>query len=118
MAYTICDKWGDCTPLRIIVPNVHGVPELKAEFTPHWWVCDPCNRSDNRFEVTYRSDQEKPQSFPWYQVVTTDDGPADIEVKLDYFRRVIAAQRAMDAAAVEYRRLTGCGWSATPQGMI
>jgi hypothetical protein len=98
--------------LRIIAPNAAGVPELKAEFTPAWWVCDPCNRSERRYEVTYRSDGEG-QYFPWYQIVTTDDTGADITLKLDYYREVIAAQRAMTAAAAEYQRLTGCGWSAT-----
>jgi hypothetical protein len=112
MAYTICDKWGDCTPLRVIVPNVHGVPELKAEFKPAWWVCDPY-RSERRFEVTHRNDQE-PQYLAWYQVVTSDDTPEDVAVKLEHYKRVIAAGRAMDAAAQEYRRLTECGWSCMP----
>ena len=116
MAYTICDKHGDCKPLRIIVPNVHGEPVVKDAFTPFWWVCDPCNRQDRRYEVFYRADQEQPQHFSWYQIVTTDDTPTDIAVKLDYYRRVLAAQKAMNEAAAEYRRLTGCGWSATPLG--
>jgi hypothetical protein len=114
MAYTICDKYGDCKPLRVLVPNVHGEIEVKAEFTPAWWVCDPCNRSENRYEITYRSDQEKPQYLPWYQVVTTDDTEEDVAVKVKYYQRVIAARNAMDAASAEYRRLTGCGWSACP----
>lgn len=114
MAYTICDKYGDCKPIRIITPNVHGEPEVREEFKPSWWSCDPCNRSEQRYEVTYRSDQEQPQYFPWYQIVTTEDGPDDIAIKLDYYRRVIAARNAMDAASIEYRRLTGCGWSACP----
>ncbi len=114
MAYTICDQWGDCKPLRIIVPNVHGEPGLKAEFTPEWWACDPCNRPEQRFEVTYQSGQAKPAYFAWYQVVTTDDTPEDVALKLDYYKRVLAAQDAMNAAAAEYRRLTGCGWSSTP----
>src|SRR5271166_4686781 len=109
MAYTLCDRYGDCKPIRIIVPNVAGEPEVKAEFTPCWWTCDPCNTQERRYEVTYRADQEKPQYFPWYQVVTTDDTPKDIESKLAYYRQVLAARKAMDAAAVEYRRLTGCG---------
>ena len=115
MAYTLIDRDGGCQPLRIIVPNVHGTPELKDAFRPHWWVCDPCNATDKRYEVTYRASQEKPQYFSWYQVVTTDDKPEDVEVKLDFYRRVLQARVAMDEAAREYRRLTGCGWSAIPQ---
>lgn len=113
MAYTICDQHGDPRPIRLIVPNAKDEPQVKDAFTPCWWVCDPCNRSERRFEVTYRSDQEQPQYFSWYQVVTTDDTPEDIEVKLAYYRRVIAARNALDVASAEYRRLTGCGWSVT-----
>ncbi len=116
MAYTICDRNGDCKPIRIITPDIHGEPQVKAEFTPSWWVCDPCNRQEQRFEVTYRSDL-KPQYFSWYQIVTSDDTPEDIAVKVAYYRRVIAAQNAMNEAASEYRRLTGCGWSATPSAV-
>ena len=118
MGYTICDRNGDCKPLRVIAPNIHGVPELKAEFTPFWWICDACNRPERRFEITFRSDQEQPQYLSWYQVVTTEDAPSDIACKIDFYRRVLAAQHAMDAASQEYRRLTGCGWSATPLGEV
>ena len=114
MAYTICDQDGECKPLRCIVPNVHGEPELKAEFTPYWWVCDPCNRSENRYEVTYNAGQEKPQTFAWYQLVTTDDSENDIAEKIHFYKRVLKAREAMDSASAEYRRLTGCGWSACP----
>ena len=113
MAYTLCNEYGQCQPLRLIVPNVHGEPELKSEFTPFWWTCDPCNGSERRFAIEYNSAQNEPSYFPWYQVVTSDDGDNDIAVKIAFYRRVIAARNAMDAAAVEYRRLTGCGWSAT-----
>jgi hypothetical protein len=109
MAYTICDRNGDCRPLRLIVPNVHGVPEVKAEFTPFWWVCDPCNSSEKRYSVEYNSAQETPTYLSWYQVVTTDDSAEDVAVKVAYYARVIAARNALDAASVEYRRLTGCG---------
>lgn len=116
MGYTLCDRNGNCKPLRLIVPNVHGVPEAKGEFTPFWWVCDPCNLSDKRFEVIYRADQDQPQYFSWYQVATSEDTPEDLAEKISYYQRVLAAQNAMNAAADEYRRLTGCGWSATPIG--
>ena len=115
MGYTICDRDGNCKPLRLIVPNIHGVPEVKAEFTPFWWVCDPCNHSHKRYEVTYNAAQGTPQYLPWHEVVTSDDDAHDIEVKVDFYKRVIAARNAMDAASAEYRRLTGCGWSACPQ---
>jgi len=114
MAYTLLDRDGDCQPIRLIVPDAKGVPALKDAFTPHWWVCDPCNRSSERYEVTYREGQAKPTCLAWYEVVTTDDTPDDVAVKLDFYRRVLAAREAMDAASIEYRRLTGCGWSATP----
>ena len=114
MAYTICNEWGQPKPLRLIVPNVHGVPEVKAEFTPYWWTCDPCAFQDRRYEIEYSAGQKQPTRFPWYQVVTSDDTPHDVEVKIDYYQQVIAARNALDAASVEYRRLTGCGWSAMP----
>ena len=116
MGYTICDMNGDPKPLRIIAPNVHGVPEAKAAFTPFWWTCDPCNVQERRFEVTYRADQEHCQYFAWYQIATSDDSSDDIAAKVYYYQRVIDAQNAMNQAAAEYRRLTGCGWSATPLG--
>lgn len=116
MAYTLCDAGGTCKPLRIIVPDVHGNPEVKQAFIPHWWVCDPCNRQDQRYEVTYREEQAQPAHFAWYQIATTDDTAEDIEVKIDFYKRVLAARVAMDDASREYRRLTGCGWSTTPMG--
>ena len=114
MAYTLCDANGDCLPLRIITPDVHGTPEVKAAFTPHWWACDPCNRSAQRYEVTYHAGQETPTYFAWYELVLPDESPEDIAVKVEHYRLVIAARDAMDDAAHEYRRLTGCGWSAMP----
>jgi hypothetical protein len=114
MAYTLLDHAGRCQPLQLIVPDVHGTPEVKDAFQPHWWVCDPCNPSDRRYEVTYREGQPTPTCFPWYQVVLSEDTPDSIRVKLDHYRRVLEARAAMDDAAREYRRLTGCGWSVTP----
>lgn len=115
MAYTLLDANRQCQPLRLIVPDATGAPVLKQdEFRPHWWVCDPCNPSDKRYEVTYREGQPSPTCFAWYQVVTTDDAPHDVEVKLEHYRRVLEARGRMDDAAREYRRLTGCGWSVTP----
>ena len=111
MAYTLLARAGQCQPLRLIVPDVHGTPEVKAEFTPHWWVCDPCNPSDRRYEVTYREGQPTPTCFAWFQVVLTEDTVESIQVKLDHYRRVLEARAAVDDAAREYRRLTGCGWS-------
>lgn len=114
MAYTICNEYGDPKPIRIITPNPAGEPEVKAEFTPFWWVCDPCNPQDKRYEVTYRADQEKPQYLQWFELVTSDDTEHDITEKIAHYKRVIAARKALDAAAVEYRRLTNCGWSVMP----
>jgi hypothetical protein len=115
MAYTICDKQGNPTPLRMITPNIHGEPELKAVFTPHWWECDPCNKSAERFAVTYRANQSQPTYFAWYQLVTTDDSDSDVAEKLAHYKRVLAAQSAMNQASAEYRRLTGYGWSVSLQ---
>ena len=113
MAYTLCDQYGDCKPLRILAPNIQGEIEVKAEFTPHWWVCDPCNQQERRFEITYQEGGQ-PQYLPWYQVVLSDDTAEDVKCKVEFYKRVIAARSAMDSAAAEYRRLTGCGWSACP----
>lgn len=106
MAYTICNQYGQPKPIRIIFPNQAGEPELKAEFTPCWWVCDPCNPSDKRYEITYRADQETPQYAQWFEIVLSDDSEHDIAVKIEHYKRVIAARKSLDAAAVEYRRLT------------
>ena len=111
MGYTICDKWGDCKPLRMITVNVHGVPEVKAEFTPFWWTCDACNMPDKRYAIEYSSNQDKPSYFQWFEVVTTDDDESDIKIKVEYYKRVLTARKALDEAGAEYRRLVGCGWS-------
>jgi hypothetical protein len=114
MAYTLLDAAGRCQPLRLIVPDAGGTPQVKAAFVPHWWVCDPCNPSPKRYEVTYREGQPTPTTFAWYEVVLTDDTEHDIHVKVEHYTRVLAARGAMDDASREYRRLTGCGWSVTP----
>ena len=109
MAYTLCTQYGDPQPIRMITVNGDGEPEIKAEFTPSWWTCDPCNMPDKRFEVTYRTDS-KPQYFHWYEIVTSDDDERTISCKLSYYREVLDARKALDEARAEFHRLTG-SWS-------
>lgn len=106
MAYTICDQSGQPKPIRMLMTK-GDEPKLGEAFTPYWWTCDPCNPSSRRYEIEYRAEQAKPTGFPWYQVVTSDDDEADIALKIDHYRKVIAAQRALEAARVEYERLNG-----------
>jgi len=114
MGYTLCDRHGDCLPLRLLIPNNLGEPVLKDIFTPFWWVCNPCNAHQKRYEVFFRADQENPQYYAWYEVVTTDDTPKDVTLKTDYYKKVLQARVALDDAAAKYRRLTGRGWSMCP----
>jgi hypothetical protein len=107
MAYTICDQYGMPKPLRLLVERANGEIHLAAEFTPYWWTCDPCNHSSRRYEIEHRVDQNKPTGYPWYQVVTTDDSQADIDMKIAHYGKVIAASKAMDEARREYERLNG-----------
>lgn len=107
MAYTICDEYGRCKPLHLIVTDAHDEPYVAKEFTPHWWVCDPCNPSSSRYEVTYHAGQEKPTGLAWYQVVTSDDKDDDIVAKLAHYRKVIEARKALDEARRNYERLVG-----------
>src|SRR5437868_7094828 len=98
MAYTICDQYGGPKPIRLIMADVNDKPRLGAEFTPCWWVCDPCNPTRTRYEVFHRSTEDKPVGYPWYQVVTSDDTQSDIDMKLAHYGKVIEARRAADAA--------------------
>ena len=107
MAYTLCEQWGDPKPLRVIVKDATETPKLGEEFRPYWWVCDPCNRSGERYEIEFRANQAKPTGYAWYQVVTTDDSEDDIRLKLEHYGKVIAARKAADAAQREYERLNG-----------
>lgn len=107
MAYTICDEVGNPRPIRLLMTTVSDEPKLGAEVRPYWWVCDPCNRSKDRYEITWRADQEKPTGYPWYQVVTSDDVPDDIEMKIQHYKAVIAAGKRMDEARREFERLNG-----------
>lgn len=107
MAYTICDQFGQPKPLRLLITRGEDVPELGQPFTPYWWACEPCNPSASRYEIEYRTGQEKPTGYPWYQVVTSEDGDADIALKLEHYRKVIIARKALEAAHREYDRLNG-----------
>lgn len=104
--YTICDNWGNPKPIRLLLTDVNNKPKLGGEFTPFWWVCDPCNPSKARYEITHGADRE-PQGYYWYQVVTTEDTEPDIALKLAHYERVIQAQKALEAARREFERLNG-----------
>jgi hypothetical protein len=106
MAYTICDQYGAPKPLRLVMAHQDGSTYIGKEFEPVWWVCDPCNPSSRRFEITFRSDGQA-QGFPWYQVITSDDSSADEVLKVSHYARVIEAKRVADAAMAEYKRLNG-----------
>ena len=106
MAYTICDQYGSPKPIRLLLTNHEDVVRIGAAFEPYWWVCDPCNPSKSRYEITHRL-EGKPQGYPWYQVVTSDDSDADIAMKIAHYGKVIAARKAADAAQREYERLNG-----------
>ena len=107
MAYTICDKYGAPMPIRILTVDAQDKPRLAQEFTPAWWVCDPCNGSNSRYEITFRSDQDKPTGYPWYQIIVSDDTQSDIDMKLAHYSSVIEARKAMEAARREFERLNG-----------
>jgi len=107
MAYTICTEYGDPKPLQMLITNAHDAIRVGEAFTPFWWVCDPCNPSSSRYEVSFRADQDKPTGFHWYQVVTSDDSPADVTFKLAHYAKVIEARKAMDEARREWERLNG-----------
>lgn len=109
MAYTLMSEPGVCQPVRLIVQE-NGQPVVKDWFQPYWWVCDPCNPSTSRYEVTVRRGQPD-MHLSWYQVVLGEDTAESVQVKLDHFARVIEARAGIDAARREYQRLTGCGWS-------
>lgn len=106
MGYTICDNWGNPKPIRLLLTDVNNKPKLGGEFTPFWWVCDPCNPSKARYEVTYREGYQ-PQPFRWFEIVTSDDSEDDIALKLDHYERVLQAQKALEAARREFERLNG-----------
>lgn len=107
MAYTICDHYGGPKPIRLLLTDAKDQVRLGAEFTPCWWVCDPCNPPKARYEIFHRSTEDKPVGYPWYQVVTSDDGPEDIAEKIEHYGRVIEARKAADIAQREYERLNG-----------
>lgn len=105
MAYTICDEYGYPLPIRILMPRPDETIKIGEQFTPYWWVCDPCNPSSRRFEITYRADQEQPTPFHWYEIVTSDDDEDDIRLKVKHYERVIQARKAMEEARREWERL-------------
>jgi hypothetical protein len=106
MAYTICNWAGQPKPIRLLLTDVNDVPRLGEEFTPFWWVCDPCNPHSSRYEVTHGNGYQ-PQGYPWYQVVTSDDTADDVQLKLDHYAKVIEAKKALELARRDYERLNG-----------
>lgn len=81
MGYTIRDKWGDPLPLRLIADTPQGI-KLHEPFTPWEWTVDACNPPSRRIEVFFRSTDEKPAYYRWFEVVFPDDSAADIDAKL------------------------------------
>lgn len=94
MAYAICDQLGIPRPIRLLMVKNENI-EIGEPFTPHWWVCDPCNPAASRYEVMHRANQEKPTGYPWYQVITWDDTDADVECKVNHYRAILRAHRAL-----------------------
>jgi hypothetical protein len=105
MAYTICNEYGDPKPLRLLVTSRNDVVTVAEPFTPFWWVCDPCNRSSERIEITFQ-DGYAPQKYHWYEVVLSDDSDDDIRAKVEHYA-VIEAAKKLEAARREYARLNG-----------
>jgi hypothetical protein len=104
MAYTICDLHGNPKPIRLVM-WMNDAPHIGEAFTPYWWACDPCNGSANRYELTFRADQDKPCGYAWYQVLTSDDSQNDIDAKLAHYAKVIDAHKALEEARRQFERL-------------
>ena len=107
MAYTICDSYGMPKPIRLLLTNAADVPYAGQPFTPYWWTCDPCNPASMRYEIEHQAGQSKPTGYRWFEVITSDDTDADVALKIAHYAKVIAANKALDAARIEYERLNG-----------
>jgi hypothetical protein len=110
MAYSILDEYGDCAKIRLIVDrhaDKPDAPPILMDWMPvdTKWVCDPCNPSSARYEVTYPSGVK--QSFRWFDVVHLSDDELEVKLKLSHAMRVKQARIEADKAWKEFQRLNG-----------
>ena len=110
MAYAYLDENGLHQPIRLIVEDTGPGYLLNGKVrvcdplpAGTEWVCDPCNSSNERYEVRFSATQVG--YYPWYRVVTHDDGPDEIRVKVEHFEKVIAARIAVEKAKREYEKV-------------
>lgn len=111
MSYTLLDEYKQPKPIRLIAgrgsfEQESFTIEIGAPFTPHWWTCDPCAPSAQRYSITYSADSD-PDYRPWFGVITSDDKPEDIDAKVAHYSRVLQARQAADKARKELEKLNG-----------
>lgn len=68
------------------------------------WTCDPCNRSNKRYEVLHPSGM---RFHPWYEVITQDDDQRTRDAKISFSIKVAEAENELNAATLKLRRMTG-----------
>ncbi len=99
MAYTIRNS-----SIRLVWPGRNGYVCVGAPVRPSSWWNDPSAPSSRRYLVSW--DQDRWQTYAWYEIIDPLDQPGDVWVKLSFFAAVVAAQQELAQARSRLVRLT------------